>query len=53
MGYGGLSDDERRARVKKDYEAFLSTRAEILVRAAHLACTGKALELGDLFNGTD
>ena len=53
VGYGGMSDDERRTQVKGDYDVFLSTRAEILVRAAQLACTGKTLELSNLFSGTD
>jgi len=50
VGYDGMSDDERRARVKNDYEAFLSVRAEILAKAAQQACEGKALELSELFN---
>lgn len=45
VGYIGISDDERRSRVKNDYNAFLSARAEILAKAAHEACEGKALEL--------
>jgi hypothetical protein len=45
-----MSDDERRTRVKNDYNVFLTARAEILVRTAELACTGKALEMSDLFN---
>lgn len=49
VGYDGMSDDERRARVKNDYEAFLSARAEILAKAAQCACEGKALELSELF----
>jgi hypothetical protein len=53
VGYDGMSDSERRARVKNDYEVFLSARAEILARAAQLACTGKALELSELFDLAD
>jgi hypothetical protein len=48
VGYDGMSDDERRARVKSDYEAFLSARAEVLAKAAQRACEGNALELGEL-----
>jgi hypothetical protein len=51
VGYDGMSDDERRTHVKNDYNAFLTTRAGILVRAAELACTGNTLEMTDLFNG--
>ena len=50
VGYDGMPDDERRARVKSDYEAFLSARAKILAKAAERACGGEALELSGLFN---
>ena len=53
VGYDGMSDEERRARVKTDYEAFLSARAEILEKAAQCACEGKALELNELFENAD
>jgi hypothetical protein len=45
VGYDGMPDDERRARVKNDYDAFLSSRAEILVNAALQACEGKTIDL--------
>ncbi|MEE4135027.1 MAG: DUF262 domain-containing protein [Desulforhopalus sp.] len=48
VGYDGMSDEERRGRVKNDYDAFLLARAEILANAAQRACEGKALELSDL-----
>lgn len=50
VGYDGMSDEERRARVKNDYEAFLSARAEILAKAARRACEGRTLELSELFD---
>jgi hypothetical protein len=53
VGYNGMSDGERRGRVKNDYDAFLSARAEILAKAAHRACEGKALELSELLNDAD
>lgn len=53
VGYGGIPDDERRGRVKNDYDAFLSARAEVLAKAAHRVCEGKALELGELLNDAD
>jgi len=49
VGYDGMSDEERRTRVKNDYEAFLSARAEILAKAAQHACEGITLELSELF----
>jgi len=53
VGYDGISDDERRSRVKNDYDAFLSARAEVLAKAAHRVCEGKALELSELLNDAD
>lgn len=50
VGYNGMSDAERRGRVKNDYEAFLSARAEVLAKAAQHACDGKTLELSELLN---
>jgi len=53
VGYDGMLDNERRGRVKKDYDAFLSARAEILAKAAHRVCEGKALELSELLTDAD
>ena len=53
VGYDGMSDGERRARVKNDYEAFLSARAEILAKAAQHAREGRTLELSELFEDAD
>ncbi|NLI08098.1 MAG: DUF262 domain-containing protein [Thermotogaceae bacterium] len=53
VGYDGIPDDERRGRVKNDYDAFLSARAEVLAKAAHRVCEGKALELSELLNDAD
>lgn len=53
VGYDGLRDEERRARVKTDYDAFLTTRAAILANAAQLTCEGKTLELSELFDDKD
>lgn len=50
VGYDGLGDEERRARVKNDYEAFLSARATILANAAQRACEGRTLEISELFD---
>jgi hypothetical protein len=49
VGYGGLSDGERRARVTHDYAVFLSARSKIIAKAAQLACEGKPLDLNELF----
>lgn len=53
VGYDGMSDEERRVRVKDDYERFLSARADILEKAVQRACEGRALELSELFEDAD
>jgi len=53
VGYDGITDDVRCARVKNDYEAFLLARAEILAKAARFVCEGKTLELNQLLNDVD
>ena len=50
VGYNGLGDEDRRSRVKGDYDAFLEARAELLVQVAKRACSGQQLELRELFN---
>ena len=50
VGYEGLSDEERRARVKSDYVAFIEARAELLAGAAQRTCTGQSVELSELFH---
>ena len=40
VGYHGLTDEERRLRVKDDYSAFLNARAELLAQKAQEACAG-------------
>ena len=53
VGYEGIPDDARRARVKDDYDAFLNARAEILARAARAACDGKTLDLNRMFGDAE
>jgi len=48
VGYSGMSDDERRARVKDDYFTFRLARAEVLEKAAQIACEGRELTLTEL-----
>jgi len=50
VGYDGMSDEERRSRVKNDYERFLSTRAEIMAKVARYVCEGKTVEVKELIN---
>ncbi|MHB8205213.1 MAG: GmrSD restriction endonuclease domain-containing protein [Desulfomonilaceae bacterium] len=53
VDYTDVKDDERPGRVRNDYEAFLSARADIMVRAVHHACQGGILKLGELLNDAD
>ena len=53
VGCDVMSDEERRARVKNDYEAFLAARAQVLAKATQRVCEGKALELNELFDDAD
>lgn len=50
VGYDRISENERGERVNQDYYIFLSSRAEILEKAAQLACDGKELVLSELFH---
>ena len=48
VGYDDKTDEERRAQVKIDYEFFLNSRAEIMEKAAIIACDGRFLDQGKL-----
>ncbi|HXP23771.1 MAG TPA: DUF262 domain-containing protein [Candidatus Sulfotelmatobacter sp.] len=50
VGYATLSDDERRNRVKTDYERFLAARADIVASAIQFAGEGKSFEPSKLFD---
>ena len=49
VGYQGLADEDRRSRVTDDYIAFLESRAQLLADAALRACSGRPIELSELF----
>jgi len=53
VGYAGMSDDQRRIRVDRDYRAFLLARAEIIARAAQRACEGRPLDPNELFSNAE
>lgn len=44
VGYDGLGDAERHTKVRADYEAFISARADLLVNATQTAYDGKPPE---------
>ncbi len=48
VGYDGMEDDGRRAKLIADFNHFLDARARILEEAARYACDGRTLEPGEL-----
>ena len=44
VGYQGLSDEDRRSRVIRDYATFAEVRAGLLAAAAQRVCVGQPLE---------
>ncbi len=49
--YKAMDDEQRKERIKMDYEGFLHTRAELVKKAVDIVCSGRALSPGDLFAG--
>jgi hypothetical protein len=49
--YGGLADDQVQVQTKKDYKKFALARAQLLAKAAELACEGQSLDLSRIFPG--
>ena len=47
------NDKDFKSRVKSDYEAFLSSRAALLEKAARLACDGRSPEIATIAAVTD
>jgi len=52
VGYEGMSDDDRRVKVREDYDRFLQSRAKLLEKAAQLACNGEPLDIDKIFEAT-
>lgn len=48
VGYNGMPDDERRGRVKNDYDSFLYARADVLAKAAQFVCEGRSIVASEL-----
>jgi len=49
--YEAMYDEQRKERIKMDYEGFLRTRAELVKKAVDIVCSGRTLSRGDLFEG--
>ena len=51
--YEGLDGDALKTRTQSDYQKFAQKRAELLARAAEIACDGQTLDLGKIFSEVD
>jgi hypothetical protein len=49
-GYEYLSDEDKKVKIKKDFDQFLSKRAELIHKAARKLCEGEILTIQDIFN---
>jgi hypothetical protein len=50
--YAGLEEAQIKERTRADYQLFGKARAELLAKAAELACRGQALDLGRIYSET-
>ncbi len=48
-GYENLSDEEKTQKLKKDFEAFLNRRAELVMKAAKLLAEGHQLSTAEIY----
>lgn len=48
-GYEGLSDTEKNEKLKADFDTFLRTRAELVLKAAKYLAAGRQLSPGELY----
>lgn len=48
-GYENLSEDEKKEKIKKDFDLFLTKRAELIHKAAKKLCDGEILTIQDIF----
>jgi len=49
--YDGLVGDQLKVRTQEDYKKFALVRAQLLAKAAELACEGQFLDLSKIFSG--
>ncbi len=47
-GYEGLSEEAKRAKLQKDFEAFLRKRAELVMKAVQLLVEGRQLSVNEI-----
>lgn len=53
VGYDGMTDEERKNRIRIDYNAFLEARTLLVAKAARMACEGRPLDQNILFDGNE
>ena len=49
-GYEGLSDGEKTTKLKNDFDAFLSRRADLVLAALARLCDGHQISIADVFD---
>jgi len=52
-GYEGLSEESKIDKLKKDFDAFISLRAELVMKAVQLLANGHQLSISQLFNDNE
>ena len=49
-GYERLSEKEKIEKVKRDFDAFIQKRAELVVKAVRLLADGRQLSAGEIYS---
>ncbi len=49
-GYESLSDEQKKVKIKKDFDSFLSKRAELIHKAAIKLCKGEVISIQDIYD---
>ena len=49
-GYEGIDEKQKKTKLKNDFEAFLSARAELTIKAMEYLAEGRQLSVGDFFS---
>lgn len=50
-GYDGLDEEQKKSKLKTDFETFLAERAKLVARAVKLLADGHQLSASEIFNG--
>ena len=49
-GYDGLSEGDKKEKLKSDFTAFIQRRGELLIKAIHLLTQGRQLSIAELYH---